>query len=196
MIFGLFGHRFSDATLALYRAIVTEARHPEFYLHYGVPDTVTARFDMIVLHIAVVLHRLRAEAEAPVEAGARRDRPDPAARGQELVDLFFQEMDRALREMGVGDTSIPKKMKKLAAAWNGRTQVYDKALEAADADELAAAIARNVLAEASDPAVGAAALARHVLAASAALADRPVADVLDGRIVWPDPALSSPRITT
>ena len=79
-----------------------------------------------------------------------RSPPSPAVRGQELIDLFFSEMDRSLREMGVGDLSIPKRMKKLAAAWNGRFQVYDAALDDADAEELAAAIARNVLADVED----------------------------------------------
>jgi len=192
MIFGLFGRRFDDATFALYRSIVTEARHTEFYLHYGVPDTVTARFDMIVLMVAVVLHRLRAEpvAETPRRRGAP---PDPRARGQELVELFFAEMDRSLREMGVGDLSIPKRMKKLAAAWNGRFLVYDEALDAADAEAFAAAIARNVLADLEDRS-GAPALAAYCLETSRTLAATPVADVLEGRVAWPDPVTFSPRI--
>ena len=194
MIFGLFARRYADDTFALYRSIVTEARHPEFYLAYGVPDTVTGRFDMIVLMIAVVLHRLRAEPTAAAAGKPKRgDPPSPAVRGQELIDLFFSEMDRSLREMGVGDLSIPKRMKKLAAAWNGRFQVYDAALDDADAEELAAAIARNVLADVEDRS-GASALAAHVLAATTRLAALPIADVLAGRIDWPDPNATSPRI--
>lgn len=195
MIFGLFGRRFDDATFALYRSIVTEARHPEFYLHFGVPDTVTARFDMIVLMIAVVLHRLRAE---PVLEEAPRPKrgaaPSPRLRGQELVDLFFAEMDRSLREMGVGDLSIPKRMKKLAAAWNGRFLVYDEALDEADAEKFATAIARNVLADVEDRS-GAPALAAYCLETTRTLAATPVADVLEGRVAWPDPVIFSPRTT-
>ncbi len=189
MIFGLFGRRFSDATHALYRSIVTEARQPEFYRGYGVPDTVGARFDMLVLHLTLVLRRMRGEA-------AVAGRPDPAAAAQDLVDLFFREMDRAMREMGVGDLSIPKKMKKLAAAWNGRSLAYDHALEEGDAAALAAALGRNVLTDVADGDAAASALAAHVLAVADALAATPLADVLEGRIRWPDPAEFTPRMLT
>ncbi len=194
MIFGLFGRRFDDQTFALYRSIVTEARHPEFYLHYGVPDQITARFDMIVLMVAVVLHRLRAEPQpdSPEPAVRGRAAPTPKDRAQELVDLFFAEMDSAMREMGVGDTSIPKRMKKLASAWNGRFLAYDEAFDDADAEKLAAAIGRNVLTDVEDRS-GAPALAAYVLAVGEILAATPITDVLAGRIAWPDPVPLSPR---
>lgn len=193
MIFGLFSRRCADDTFALYRSIVTEARHPEFYLAYGVPDTVTARFDMIVLMVAVVLHRLRAEPKVERSGRSRRgDPPDPAVRAQELVDLFFSEVDRSMREMGVGDLSMGKRMKKLTHAWNGRFLAYDGALDD-DLAELTAAVSRNVLADVEDRS-GAPALAAHVLTAARRLADAPIADVLAGRVEWPDPTENSPRI--
>lgn len=195
MIFGLFSRRFDDDTFALYRSIVTEARHPEFYLAYGVPDTVTGRFDMIVLMIAIVLHRLRAEPKVERKGRPRPgDPPDPAGRAQELVDLFFSEMDRSMREMGVGDLSMSKRMKKLAHAWNGRFLAYDAALDDEDETELAAAISRNVLADVADRS-GASALASHVLAATSRLSGTAVADVLAGRIDWPAPEEHTPRTT-
>jgi cytochrome b pre-mRNA-processing protein 3 len=195
MILGLFGRRFSDPTAALYRAIVTEARHPEFYIGYGVPDTVGARFDMLVLHLALVLRRLRGEGD-PQSRGERGGEADPGERARELADFFFREMDRALREMGVGDVAVPKRMRKLAAAWNGRSLAYDRALAEGRIDDLAAALARNVFAEAADADRAAAALARHVVAAAEALAALPLADLLAGRIVWPDPARYSTRMPT
>ncbi len=193
MIFGLFESRFADDTFALYRSIVTEARRPEFYTACGVPDTVTGRFDMVVLMVAVVLHRLRLEPASETPAPKRR-RGAPATapeRAQELVDLFFQEMDSALREMGVGDMSMPKRMKKLAHAWNGRTQVYDRALDDGDLEALVAAVSRNVLAEQDDRS-GAAPLAAHVLSAARRLTAQPIADVLAGRLDWPTPAVAAP----
>ena len=194
MIFGLFSRRYADDTFALYRSIVTEARHPEFYLAYGVPDTVTARFDMIVLMVAVVLHRLRAEPKGERKGRPKRgDPPDPAARAQELVDLFFSEVDRSMREMGVGDLSMGKRMKKLTHAWNGRFLAYDGALDDDDLAELTAAVSRNVLADVEDRS-GAPALATHVLTAARRLAAAPIADVLAGRVEWPDPTDNSPRI--
>ncbi|MDK9697860.1 MAG: ubiquinol-cytochrome C chaperone [Siculibacillus sp.] len=196
MIFGLFRSGPSPSTVALYSAIVTEARRVEFYAAYGVPDTPTARFDMVVLHLALVVRRLRADPSAAVvlPAEGRRKPRTTNGRVQELIELFFEEMDRALREMGVGDVGVPKRMKKLVAAWNGRIRVYDAALLAGDRDALADAIARNVLAEARDRG-GATALADHAAAAAAALADQPLERLLAGLIDWPDPALRSPGIT-
>lgn len=194
MIFGLFGRGFAVTTFDLYRSIVAEARHPVFYTDHGVPDTVTARFDMIVLMMAVTLHRLRAEPlpmrGVKVVTGARAT--DPHELGRQVLDLFFTEMDRSLREMGIGDVAVPKRIKKLASAWNGRVLAYDAALDAGDVEAFAAAIARNVYAGLDDRS-GALALAEHALAAGAVLAATPIADVLAGRIPWPEPAPTPPR---
>lgn len=196
MIFGLFRSGPSPSTVALYSAIVTEARRIDFYASYGVPDTPLARFDMVVLHLALVVRRLRADpaADVALPAEGRRKPMTTNGRVQELLEYFFDEMDRALREMGVGDVAVPKRMKKLAAAWNGRIRAYDAALLAEDRDALAEAIARNVLTEAKDRG-GAGALADHVTAAALSLAAQPLERLLAGRIDWPDAALRSPGIT-
>jgi cytochrome b pre-mRNA-processing protein 3 len=195
MIFGLFRAGPSPSTVALYSAIVTEARRVDFYASFGVPDTPTARFDMVVLHLALVVRRLRAEAPGdtllPAEPGRRPQTLE--ARIQDLVEFFFGEMDQALREMGVGDVSVPKRMKKLAAAWNGRVRAYDAALAAGDGQALAEAIARNVLTTAKDRS-GAAALAAHVVDIDAALAAQSLDRLLAGHVDWPDPAIHSPGI--
>lgn len=186
MIFGLFGRGFADTTFELYRSIVAEARRPVFYTDYAVPDTVTARFDMIVLIMALVLRHVRkAPQPAPgTRVATGRRATDPHELGRQLLDLFFTEMDRSLREMGVGDVAVPKRMKKLASAWNGRMIAYDAALDAGD--DLAAALARNVYAGLDDRSA-APALAAHVLALDARLATVPITDLLAGRIDWPEP---------
>ncbi len=115
---------------AIYGMIVAQARQPAFYAGLDVPDTVNGRFDMLVLHLWPVLRRLRA-----VEAG------DLA---QELFDRFCTDMDGNLREMGVGDLTVPKRMQAFGEAFYGRTAAYDAAL-AAGGEALAAAINRNVL---------------------------------------------------
>lgn len=196
MIFGLFRARPSPSVAALYAAIVTEARHTAFYLSYGVPDTVTARFDMIVLHLTLVVRRLRTDpaADVPLPPEPGRKPETPNRRVQDLVELFFLEMDRSLREMGVGDVAVPKRIKKLTAAWNGRTRAYDAALEAGDDEALAAALARNVLTEAKDKS-GAAALAAHVRAAADGLAAQPLDRLVAGLVTWPDPTILAPGIT-
>jgi cytochrome b pre-mRNA-processing protein 3 len=116
---------------AIYGMIVAQARLPTFYETYSVPDTVNGRFDMIVLHLWMVLRRLRG-----IEGGT--------ILSQGLFDQFCSDMDANLREMGIGDLTVPKKMLGFAEAFYGRTGAYDLAFEAGR-DDLAAAIARNVL---------------------------------------------------
>ena len=119
----------------VYEAIVAAARQEKFYLDYGVTDTLDGRFDMISLHLFLVLDRLR-NGDAEVEDFRRR-----------LTDEFFADMDRSLREMGVGDLSVGKKVRKMAEAFYGRVRAYSVALEAND-KALTDALARNVYADA------------------------------------------------
>src|ERR671932_1142779 len=93
----------------LYQRIAAASRQSFLYLNFGVPDTVEGRFEAIVLHLTLILRRLRA-LPAPADAVA-----------QDLVDCFFGHLDASLRELGVGDAAIPKRMKSLGAAFNGRS---------------------------------------------------------------------------
>ena len=145
-----------DPTIqALYGMIVAQARSPGFYRSYGVPDTVSARIDMIMLHLVLVLRRLRAG-----PAGG-----DPA--GQPLFDLFCQDMDDNFREMGMGDLKVPKEMRLIAEAFYGRAKVYDGALDGGDMAALAAALERNVFGGPSP--LGAARLAAYMQEAARGL---------------------------
>jgi len=126
---------------AIYGMIVAQAREPLFYQALHVPDTVNGRFDMIVLHLWLVLRPLRAAAGGAVPAEGL---------GQGLFDRFCSDMDANLREMGVGDLTVPKRMQKFGEAFYGRTAAYDKAL-AAGRDAMADVLARNVL-NTTDPA--------------------------------------------
>jgi cytochrome b pre-mRNA-processing protein 3 len=112
-----------------YVAIVSQARSPDFYERHGVPDTLDGRFEMIVLHAFLVLHRLRGDDSA---------RPF----GQALFDVFFGDMDRALREMGTGDLSVGKQVERMAEGFFGRIAAYQGGLERPA--ELAAALQRNL----------------------------------------------------
>ncbi|MEJ1158608.1 ubiquinol-cytochrome C chaperone family protein [Prosthecomicrobium sp. N25] len=177
MLFGWFRSRIADSSYAVYGSIVAQARQPAFYLDYAVPDTVEGRFEMILVHIALLFDRLKDE-DAPIRAGA-----------QEVLDLFFADMDRSLREMGVGDLSMKKKMTKLGQAYNGRALAYGRAA-GEGAPALAAAFLKNVWAGRSGPAeaAGAARLARYALATAASLKASPPRTLLDAAIPWPDPA--------
>jgi cytochrome b pre-mRNA-processing protein 3 len=148
---------------ALYERIVAAARAPGLYLALGVPDTIEGRFEAVALHVILVLRRLR---RLPGPAG------DIA---QELVDAFFRHMDASLRESGVGDMRVPKRMKELAGGFYGRAQAYDGPLDAKDAVALARALGVHVH---GDEAQGGA-LARYALAADEELARHS----LDGLLV-------------
>ena len=176
MIFGWFRRNPQPGTIAaLYGAIVAQARNPSFYLGFGVPDTIDGRFDMILLHLALFCRRLASEGEA---AGSLR---------QDVFDMFCRDMDDNLREMGLGDLSVPKKMQKMAAAFYGRLDAYDRALAAAGDGELALALARNVLGEAT-PSASAHRLAAYVRAAARRLDDAPIAAMMAQLPCFPDPA--------
>src|ERR1700753_3128154 len=102
MILRLFRHTpRADTIASLYGTIVAQARAPAFYQSYGVPDTVNGRLEMIVLHTVLLLHRLNGEPE------------DTRELGQGVFDHFCRDMDENLREMGVGDLAVPKKMRKI-----------------------------------------------------------------------------------
>jgi cytochrome b pre-mRNA-processing protein 3 len=116
---------------AIYGMIVAQARDPVFYQAFNVPDTVNGRFDMLVLHLWLLLRRLRA-----LEGGT-----DLA---QSLFDRFCSDMDANLREMGVGDLTVPKRMQKFGEAFYGRTAAYDQTF-ATGQDAMTDALARNVL---------------------------------------------------
>ena len=116
---------------AIYGMIVTQAREPLFYRDLAVPDTVNGRFDLLVLHVWMVLRRLQA-----IEGGA--------GLCQQLFDRFCEDMDGNLREMGVGDLTVPKRMQAFGEAFYGRIAAYDLALGAGE-EPLAQALCRNIL---------------------------------------------------
>ncbi|MCJ2011272.1 ubiquinol-cytochrome C chaperone family protein [Methylobacterium sp. J-076] len=159
----------------LHAAIVAASRQPGLYTALQVPDTVEGRFEALCLHVYLVLRRL--------------DRlPPPAADlAQELVDTVFASLDANVRELGVSDVGVGKRMKKIAAAFYGRARSYDAALDApADGDAaLRAALGRNLLAAAT--ATDAAGLAAYVRAAASALADADLAAILAAGPPFPDP---------
>ncbi|HYI82490.1 MAG TPA: ubiquinol-cytochrome C chaperone family protein [Acetobacteraceae bacterium] len=161
----------------LYTAAVTAARDPRFFGEaVGVPDTLDGRFDLVGLHTAVLIRRLH------------RD-PDPrgAEAAQAVFDAMFADMDVNLREMGVGDMSVGKRVKRMWEAFHGRAQAYEAALDAGDRTALEAALARNVWRADTDqpPPAGAAALATQAERIAAALATQPLAALLRGEVVFP-----------
>jgi cytochrome b pre-mRNA-processing protein 3 len=128
----------ADTIACLYGTIVAQARTRAFYQIYGVPDTVSGRLEMIMLHAVLILQRLE------------RESPPVRALGQGIFDRFCRDMDESMREMGVGDLAVPRKMRRIGEAFYGRQATYREALVAADEQPLAAALQRNVFAGGSD----------------------------------------------
>lgn len=155
----------------LYGAIVAQARTPAFYLDFGVPDTVEGRFDLLVLHMHLANARLVEAGEAGI------------ALGQEVLDHFFEDMDGSLREIGIGDLTVPKKMRTLAEAYLGRSASYGAAIKTRDAVALAQGIARNILGR-SD--ANANALAAYALQVADNLSAQATESLLSGEIVFPE----------
>src|ERR1041385_2523533 len=109
-----------DAAELAYRRVGAQARRAGFVSKIGVPDTVDGRFELIVLHAFLYLHRLK------------REQPEAAALGQHFFDTMFTDFDRSLREMGTGDLSVGREIKRMAQAFYGRVDAYERGLSEGD----------------------------------------------------------------
>lgn len=166
-----------DAAEALYFVASEQSRRPAFYMAFGVPDTFEGRFELATLHVWLALSRLKTIADARAVA-------------QALVDIFFSRLDDSLREMGVGDLSVGRKIRKLAEDFYGRAGAYDAALsEAGPESALSAALARNIYG--SGDQLIAAPLAGYVRRAAQSLAAIGDNRVLSGLIEFPEPEAAS-----
>lgn len=155
----------------LYAGVVAQARTPALYESYGVPDTVEGRFELYTVHVFLLLDRLRRQGSRAAETS------------QALFDTYLSALDDALREMGVGDLSVGKKMRKLGEAFYGRVKSYEAAFAALpQADHLHALLSRTVYAEGG--AENVAKLGEYVLAQRAGLAGQKLESLLEGRADW------------
>ncbi|MGH6670975.1 MAG: ubiquinol-cytochrome C chaperone family protein [Xanthobacteraceae bacterium] len=139
MILRPFRRRAENRTIAsLYGMIVAQARSKSFYSDYGVPDTVQGRFDLIVLHLVLLIRRLTpTESSTPQRGGGQNI-------GQRLFDAFCRDLDDNLREMAIGDLAVPKHMRRFGEAFYGRQAAYIAALGAEDQEAFENALARNI----------------------------------------------------
>jgi cytochrome b pre-mRNA-processing protein 3 len=165
-LFGRKPHR--DAAARLYAALGAQARAPVLYESLGVPDTLDGRFDALCLHVALAMRRLG------------RD-PDGVGRtiGQHLYDCMFEDMDASLRELGVGDLGVGKRVREMAEGLMGRIAAYGAALDAPDGTLLEAALRRNLYGTLDQPAAGAlATICTYMRTSDAALAGQSLAELL------------------
>ncbi len=154
---------------ALYRAVVAQARSPEFYGEAGVPDTLDGRFELVALHAFMVLRRLQAD---PERTGVL---------AQALFDTMFDDMDRSLREMGAGDLGVGRRVKFMASSFLGRVKAYEAGLESGD-EALRSALVRNLYGTVPAPADDARAMARYTRDQLASLEDQPLDDLVAGSV--------------
>jgi cytochrome b pre-mRNA-processing protein 3 len=163
-----------DAAELAYRRVVEQARQPGFFLDGGVPDTLDGRFELICLHAFLYLHRLKSE------------RPRSAPLGQRFFDTMFADFDRSLREMGTGDLSVGRHVKRMAKAFYGRIAAYEAGL-AADDSVLQPALARNLYGTAKPAPDQLKAMADYTRREAARLDRQDAASLLAGGVVFGTP---------
>jgi cytochrome b pre-mRNA-processing protein 3 len=163
-----------DAAELAYGLVVTQARRPEFFTTLGVPDTLDGRFELICLHAFLYLHRLKGEAA-----------PAPAL-SQQFFDRMFADFDRSLREIGTGDLSVGREVKRMAEAFYGRIRAYEDGLAGSDA-QLSAALVRNLFGTTSATPEQLAQIGAYVRRETASLAQQPVAALLAGTVMFGAP---------
>lgn len=163
-----------EAGQALYRTAAAQARNPAFYADAHAPDTVEGRFELYMVHVILLAMRLRGH-------GARA-----AETSQVMFDAFLRGLDDAMREMGVGDLSVGKKMRKLGEAFYGRAKRYSAAID--DPAQLRALVRRTLYAdvEGASAEAGSAAVAAYVRRAHDGLASQPLEALLDGEARFPE----------
>jgi cytochrome b pre-mRNA-processing protein 3 len=156
---------------ALYGRAVEQSRSPALYSEFGAPDTVEGRFEIYSLHVVLLLDRMRGQGDAAGEVS------------QSLFDTYVKGLDHALREMGVGDLAVGRKMRKLGEAFYGRAKSYETAFATLpDTEALQALLTRTVYADAE--VTPAPRLVAYILAQRAALAGQPLERLLAGQVDW------------
>ena len=162
---------------AVYDRIVGQARQPAFYGAQAIPDSLDGRFELVALHAFLVLRRLK-------HGGG-----NAAGLAQALLDGLVLDMDRNLREMGVGDLGVGRRVKDMARGFYGRIAAYEAGLDGTD-DLLAAALERNLFGTAAAAPASVAAMSAYVRREAAALERQSLADLLAGKVSFgapPDP---------
>lgn len=163
------------AARALYDQLSAASRDPSLYGLGRVADSPDGRFELLAFHSAILFARLTKRGEQAEETS------------QEIFDIMFSAMDHALRELGVGDISVGKRIRKLAESFYGRMAVYHEALlqGAQGKDALTAAIATHILESTDATHLFANSLAQRGIAWSSNLAQQPDEDLLAGNLVLP-----------
>ncbi len=162
----------------LYVVIVEQARNPAFYRDFGVADTFDGRFDMITLHVVLVMRRLKRDVEVSRKLS------------QALFDFMFDDFDLNLRELGIGDMGVLTRVKKLAKAFYGRLESYDQALLHEDISLLCASLDRNLYRDTEVTAENLAVIADYMKRESRRLEKCDIASLMNGDLKFGPPPQS------
>lgn len=177
MIFGLFGKKNGNRRIVekQYATLTKAARHPYLYEVLEVPDTVMGRFEMLSAMLILYFRRTRISDTSGQEIA------------QEIIDAFFEDVDHSIRELGVGDVGVPKRMKKFASMFYGRLESYAAALDSGERTALAAALRRNIHPEAGEDAPSMEALADYLFSAEKAMTAVGEDDIRIGALAVAEP---------
>jgi len=168
----------TQAAKKLYGQLLLKTREPEFYKAYGVPDTFDGRFDLLMIHIFIVVNRLTREGQAGLDFN------------QALFDMTFADLDQTLREMGIGDMGVPKHQRRMMKAFNGRMHAYDQALKEGDG-AMVITLRRNLYGTLEDDQVPDTQKILRYIKESMNLIDKMSADeIMKGQAVFGTPAQS------
>jgi cytochrome b pre-mRNA-processing protein 3 len=179
----LFGKRPDDATAhRLYVVLAAQSRQPAFYSNGGVPDNLDGRFDMLALHMFLVLRRLSRHQGSGASASL----------AQQLFDVMFGDMDQSLREMGVGDLTVGKRIRAMSEAFYGRVEAYEAGLQATDGNAtLMSALERNLYRGNPPGQPVLAGMAAYMRATAALLEGQSADDFLAGKLTFALPPIFS-----
>ena len=158
----------------LLKSIIEQSRSEVLFSKFGVPDTVMGRFDMLSLHTYLFSRRLLKE----------KDQGLAGALNQEVFDLFVEDVERALREIGIGDTTVPKRKKKMIRSFFGQIEDFDPVLDDGDASDFMDRVKRRFLTDSKDnPKL----LGNYIKDTEAWLESQPMEAILAGDLVWNNP---------
>jgi cytochrome b pre-mRNA-processing protein 3 len=163
-----------EAAEKIYDAIVAQSRNPAFYLRFGVPDTLSGRFDMLVIHMFMVLQNLR--------LGGK----EGELLGREVVEAFIREMDSMVRDLGVSDNQVPKEVRRIAGLFYGQILIYAAAAEKQDPAALGEAVWKSFRSGNPGTQVNAQGVAEYILEALEAVRQTPLTHLLQGYLDFPE----------
>lgn len=174
-MFKKFFKRPSPIPQQLYGAVVAQSRLPVFYTDLGFEDTPMGRFDSLSLHLFLFSRRL-----------VREDTKLTTSLNQEVFDIYTQDIDVALRTLGVGDPTVPKRKKKMVRSYYGQIEDFANLLDDNNLKELKKAVTNRFFAEDKKSAKVSSAVANYMMSCGEVLDDQPAETILAGTLSWPD----------